>query len=191
MSWPRFFGQNTGERAGVIAAITGVLALLVAIISLFISDGKPPDDKPLDDGSSSITTSGKNIPEDYIGTWKGQVEMKLPTSGGEKGIDEIIIKRGKVGDVVAEQRAVDWVDSSGQKTGCSHSWELSEVEDGQIMLKESSTETSDNLQAGDLCLSDLTMKVRIADHETIGIQADTDILAVKINAFIGTLKRQS
>jgi hypothetical protein len=183
-SWRRFFGRNTGERAGVIAAITGVLALLVAVVAWLLPQPPPPD----------VTTSN-GVPESYLGTWRGQVTMTIddpldPAGGNSTGIDEIIIEQGKIGDIVANQRPISWPLINGKESGCSRSWKLSEVAKDRIVLKASSTGNPTDLPALSGCLSQLTMNVRLATPETIKIAANLDYILVT-EAFTGTLERQS
>lgn len=170
-----FLGQNAGERAGVIAAATGVLALVVSLLAWLLPQG---DDKSSD------------VPEQYLGTWSGQVTMTLPDptrEGKRTGTDEITIKQGSIGDAVADQRAVDW----GQEGGCSRSWQLAEVNSDHLVLKAGTTGAPANAPPGQTCLADLTMSVRLTGQARIEIQANYNILGTVTGAFSGSLARQS
>ncbi|MFI7537021.1 hypothetical protein [Streptosporangium sp. NPDC049376] len=175
VSWSLFLGQNVGERAGVIAAITGVLALVVSLLAWLLPQSG--------DRSSAV-------PEQYLGTWRGQVTMTFPDptrEGKEAGTDEITIKQGSVGDTVADQRAVDW----GQEAGCSRSWQLAEVNGDHLVLKAGTTGAPANAPSGQTCLADLTMSVRLTGQERMEIQANYTILGTVTGAFSGSLVRQS
>ncbi|TDD56248.1 hypothetical protein E1286_02745 [Nonomuraea terrae] len=152
-----------------------MLALVVGVLAWLL---------PQSDGKSS------DVPEGYLGTWRGQVTMTFPDPLGEgrgTGIDEITIEQGSIGDTVVAQRAVDW----GQNSGCSRSWQLAEVKSDHIILKAGTTDTPDDLPSGKTCLADLTMSVRLTDKATMVIQADYEILGTATGAFSGSLARQS
>ncbi|MFF0573282.1 hypothetical protein [Streptosporangium saharense] len=164
-----------GERAGVIAAVTGLLALVVSLLAWLLPQG---------DGKSS------DVPEQYLGTWRGQITMTFPDptrEGNGTGTDEITIKQGSIGDTVADQRAVDW----GQEVGCSRSWQLAEVNSDHLVLKAGATGAPVNAPPGQTCLADLTMSVRLNGQARIEIQANYNILGTVTGAFSGSLARQS
>ncbi|MFC6087174.1 hypothetical protein [Sphaerisporangium aureirubrum] len=173
--WSGFFGRTVEARTGVIAAVTGVLALVVAILAWWA---------PLP------WSGGADVPEGFLGTWRGQVAMKiddpLGAKGGSAGVDEITIRQAAVGEVAADQRAVEWVDG----VGCSRSWELTEAAEDRIELKARTTTVPEGLPPGMTCLTDLTMTVRLAGQDTIGITAGYHSLGTLLTAFSGTLTRQ-
>jgi hypothetical protein len=75
-----------------------------------------------------------DVPNRYLGTWKGQVVMQVPSTVS-RGIDSLSVHRADRGDPAAEQHAVDWRDENGQTVGCSHTWQLGQVREGRIELK--------------------------------------------------------
>ncbi|MFI0420359.1 hypothetical protein [Spongiactinospora sp. 9N601] len=151
-----------------------MLALAVGVLAWLLPQG---------DGKSS------DVPEQYLGTWRGQVTMTLPDPAREgtgTGIDELTIEQGGIGDTIADQRAIDW----GQANSCSRSWQLAEVNGDHLILKAGNTGAPANAPPGQACLADLTMSVRLTDQARIAIQANYNILGTATGAFSGSLTRQ-
>jgi hypothetical protein len=179
----RLFDRIPGERAGVIIAM---LALLVGLGTWLLPHP----------GSAFCYLTGKrvfdcnDIPEGYLGAWKGQVEMLI---GSGRGIDSVTIRRAKKGEHAAEQKAVDWHDSTGQKVGCSHMWELVDAQSDRIRLKTMGPPDSSAVTKTSFCPYNLTMDVRLVDHDTIEITGFTGESAFPLPAgaaeFKGTLHR--
>jgi hypothetical protein len=160
------FGRDRMERSTVIAAVAGVLALLVAVLAWWW----PVEGcDPMNDLNACAT-----VPETYLGTWKGTVtiaDLPLPLIGGGSGTDNLVI-RGDAGKPAAEQNNLEWEGVKGQ--GCSRTWNLAEVREEKIILRSNVTTADDqakNPQAS-FCVSDvLQMAVELTAPDTIKVSA--------------------
>lgn len=95
--------------------------------------GKPPASSAPDASASAPSSSPsapkgtrKDVPEEFIGTWKGTVTTSIKATTEF----EITIKAGKVGQVVARDKSVLPV----LGTDCSGDWKLSSATDGSLVL---------------------------------------------------------
>ncbi|MEO3810479.1 hypothetical protein ABGB17_15885 [Sphaerisporangium sp. B11E5] len=161
----------------MIAAATGVLGLLVAVVAWLVPSPGPGE------GTKGV------VPAGFLGTWRGTMVMQIADPWSPKpasGIDDITIRQAAVGEVVAEQRAVDWPGG----VGCSRSWKLTEVGESRIELAAGSTSVPDDLPSGMTCLADLTMTVRLTGEGTITVVAGYHAVGTVTTAFTGSLKRQ-
>jgi hypothetical protein len=146
--------------------IVGVLALLAGMAAWLL-----PDPTRTVCGLSGHRFPGCNdVPDAYLGTWRGHVTMTL---GGESGTDAVTIHRASVGEgKAADQRAVDWRrDGQGRDRGCSREWRLKSVRDDRMTFEVTETHPNDPTAgtAEEGCLPDVTVEVRLVEDGTITI----------------------
>ncbi|MFH7595854.1 serine/threonine-protein kinase [Streptomyces racemochromogenes] len=93
------------------------------------STPQPAGSAPSSSGSAAPKGTRDEVPEQFIGTWKGTVTTTIKATTEF----EITIKAGKVGQVVARDKSVLPV----LGTDCSGDWRLSSATDGSLVLDSS------------------------------------------------------
>ncbi|GAA0303639.1 serine/threonine-protein kinase [Streptomyces polychromogenes] len=96
------------------------------------STPEPAGSAPSSSGSSASSApkgTRDEVPEQFIGTWKGSVTTSIKATTEF----EITIKAGKIGQVVARDKSVLPV----LGTDCSGDWRLSSATDGSLVLDSS------------------------------------------------------
>jgi hypothetical protein len=148
---------------GVIAA---VLAVLVGLAAWLL----PHPGSTLCRVTARRLFGCNDVPNRYLGTWKGQVVMQVPAPV-PSGVDSLSVHRAGHGDPAAEQRAVDWRGENGQPVGCLHTWQLGQVQEGLIELRTDVDLPSNSHTTGPLegCANVVTLIVRPVGDNAIEI----------------------